>query len=339
LKVGLFRLEKKPRIFARTLAYICHYHNIDFFYFTSNDVDIENETISGLFFENGTWVRKETNYPDVIENHPRLFRIKELHDSLSKKCVLTTYRIGSKQHIFNILEKDGRFSDILIPSIHIKEVSDIDKALNLHNHVLLKPSKSNHGKGIYTIKKTGTTYDISTDHSSKQYSKTEFEQLCNEVFLKRVYLCQPFITSKTKEGLPFDVRLNVRRNREGEWSTVKIYPKVGIGRAITSNVSQGGGISSINPFLKSQFGDQWKNVKDKLKELSKTFPPYFQEFYDSQLDALGIDLGIDSNGNLWLFEVNVFPGATYFRVEDAEKRVEYYMYCAENKDKLLSQLS
>src|SRR5699024_1469127 len=108
-----------------------------------------------------------------------------------------------------------------------------------------------------------------------------------------------------------------------------IYPKIGIGQTITSNIHQGGGISSINPFLQSQFGDQWKEIKNNLKQLSKSFPPYFQSFYDNPIDALGIDFGIDPSGKLWLFEVNTYPGSRYFRVEDAERRVQYYLYCAE----------
>ena len=59
-------------------------------------------------------------------------------------------------------------------------------------------------------------------------------------------------------------------------------------------------------------------ILDELRKLAKEFPVYFQKGYDYELDALGLDIGIDENGKLWLFEVNSFPGCTMFEL-DARK--------------------
>jgi hypothetical protein len=59
MNIGLLRKSDKTGILARTLTYMCNYYNMNFFVFTYDDVDIENKSIQGLFFENGTWVRKK----------------------------------------------------------------------------------------------------------------------------------------------------------------------------------------------------------------------------------------------------------------------------------------
>ena len=110
-----------------------------------------------------------------------------------------------------------------------------------------------------------------------------------------------------------------------------IYPRIGMGKNITSNISQGGGISPIVPFLQSNFGGEWKKIKDKLELLCRTFPNRFESLYNYNLDALGIDLGVDSKGNIGLFEVNTYPGQQFFYAEDAEVRVAYYRYLLQLK--------
>ncbi|PTJ44823.1 hypothetical protein [Mammaliicoccus sciuri] len=70
MKVGLLREKHKKGVLGRTLTYISNFYNIDFFVFTYDDVDLENETIDGLFFEDGQWVKKRTEFPDTVDNVP-----------------------------------------------------------------------------------------------------------------------------------------------------------------------------------------------------------------------------------------------------------------------------
>ncbi len=71
---------------------------------------------------------------------------------------------------------------------------------------------------------------------------------------------------------------------------------------------------------------KWERLKDDLETLCRTFPKRFESLYTYELDSLGIDLGLDYEGNISLFEVNTYPGQQFFYAEDAEVRVEYYNY-------------
>ncbi|MFP7288352.1 YheC/YheD family protein [Shouchella clausii] len=330
MKVGMLRYQDSPSGLARPIAYVCSHYGIDFFYFSHNDIDLDRGKINGLFLQEGNWVRKQTDFPDIIDNAPPRKRDEPLYKLLEQKCFLTTKRIGSKQAIYNMLSDNGGFEDILIPFQILQSIDDVERSLNEYGTIVLKPSRGNRGNDVYTLKKKENNYILSTDDKTSTYDWYEFRDVVNQTFLKRLFIIQPYIESKTKEGHPFDVRIHVRKNRTGDWKIVKIYPRIGIGHALTSNISQGGGISNINAFLKSQFSENWNQVKDKLNQLGKQFPPSFQKFYDFPIDALGIDLGIDPNGKLGLFEVNTFPGAQFFEIEDAEIRVQYYIHCAQN---------
>ncbi|MFD1414462.1 YheC/YheD family protein [Oceanobacillus jeddahense] len=328
MKVGMLRFKDVPGKLARTVAYICGHHDIEFFYFTPDDVDLTAFEINGQFLIKGEWVRKKTKFPDVIDNAPMRNRDKFLYSILSEHSFLTTKRIGTKKEVFHKLEKNGRFKDVLIPYKLVEAEVDMQPMLDEYKSILLKPVSSNQGRNIYVVEQIESGFRVITDSSTEKYSTEAFSTFFSQNLYRRLYICQPFIDSKTKEGHPFDVRIHTRKNSEGNWSSVKIYPRIGIGKSVTSNISQGGGTSPINPFLEAQFGEKWKEVKRNLNHLSKSFPKRFQSMYNYSLDGLGIDLGIDKSGKLWLFEVNTYAGSTYFMAEASEARVSYYKYCA-----------
>ncbi len=48
--------------------------------------------------------------------------------------------------------------------------------------------------------------------------------------------------------------------------------RIGIGQSVISNVNQGGGISDIREFLKTNYGEKWKEIYSNLKRLGKIIP-------------------------------------------------------------------
>lgn len=147
---------------------------------------------------------------------------------------------------------------------------------------------------------------------------------------KRKYLIQPYIRSLTKGNLPYDIRIHVRRGENAEWKVVKIYPRIGLADGIVSNISQGGYITKLDNFLKVNFGDEYLKIKSRLFKFASEFPDYFQKGYDNYLiDALGIDIGIDENNKFWIFEVNSYPGSTFFELESQLVAMSYARYLAE----------
>lgn len=63
-----------------------------------------------------------------------------------------------------------------------------------------------------------------------------------------------------------------KKNGRGRWAIAKIYVRIGIGQSVISNVNQGGGISDIREFLKTNYGEKWKEIYSNLKRLGKIIP-------------------------------------------------------------------
>src|SRR5699024_1011297 len=89
---------------------------------------------------------------------------------------------------------------------------------------------------------------------------------------------------------------------------------------------KGGGVSATEPFLKFNFGDKWSEVENKLVSVAITLPPKIEELRNYNLMTLGIDVGIDKLGNVYVFEVNSSPGASQSALEVSLYRSQYYKY-------------
>ncbi|QTK08150.1 YheC/YheD family protein [Staphylococcus haemolyticus] len=330
--IGMLRHFENPNTMAKAAALSAEMLDCDFFFFNPKDVDINHKNINGLFLKNGEWIRMVTEFPDVIDNSPSKKISKNIYQELEKTIPFTMHRIGNKDFVNKRLINE-RYAELVIPYRDLKNINDVKEMLSVHSRIIIKPSGGNRGKGIIYIEKKDDKYTIRAAENINTYNETEVEKYIYKLTNKN-YIVQKYISSVTKSSLPFDIRIHVRRGEGGNWQSVKIYPRIGSGRSVESNLSQGGSIAKIVPFLKYNFAEKWKVILDELRKLAKEFPVYFQKVYDYELDALGLDIGIDENGKLWLFEVNSFPGCTMFELEAQEVAMKYAKYLAlqeENK--------
>lgn len=327
LVIGMMRNFQKPNHLAVAAAHAAQMINCEFFFFNPKDIDFESRQINASFYEQGKWVKRLTTFPDVVDNSPSRKENREIYTELEKHVPLTMRRIGNKDVVNKRIFDDGLYNDLIIPFQLVENSNDVHQYLKKYKKIIIKPASGRQGKGIRFIEKTEHNYIVNENNTT---SELDTEQL--KVFFKQLdearYIVQPYIQSLTDEGLPYDIRIHVRRGENGKWTPVKIYPRIGRADGITSNLSQGGSLAQLKPFLKREFPDKWRTLEAELNKLSINFPPYFQKSYSKPLDAIGLDIGIDPNGKLWLFEVNSYPGSTMFELESQTVAMAYAKYLA-----------
>src|SRR5699024_518482 len=131
---------------------------------------------------------------------------------------------------------------------------------------------------------------------------------------------------------PFDCRIHMEKNGDGKWVNAKNYVRIGIGQKVISNVSQGGGISDVKPFLEANFGEQAKKVHLRINKLAESLPYALEKLRDNKMMTMGMDIGIDKDGSLYLFEVNSAPITHPLRDVAVTLRVDYYTYMLNTKE-------
>src|SRR5690625_2395564 len=100
ISIGVFHSWANPRKFlpdARLKAIVgeANKQNSEIYFFTSDDVDFENELIHAIIFHNDFWKSVTIPFPDVIDNIGG-GRISQTERKLRREIPFTSFHVGNK---------------------------------------------------------------------------------------------------------------------------------------------------------------------------------------------------------------------------------------------------
>ncbi|WP_236939119.1 YheC/YheD family protein [Evansella clarkii] len=327
------RNKKNPKKFTKLVAKATKYYGIDLIYFSPIDVDIKKEVINGKKLVDGKWESIQVPPPPFIDFSSYCFKHKEIVSFLKKYSILSTGRLGSKDVVYEKLFKDGEFSHIIIPTLRTENFNEFHNFLENYGEIILKPINGQRGEGIYKLSFYNNHYTLNYNQDEKTLSKEELHSFFSDVISNKRYLLQKCINSKTKTGDPFDIRIRLEKNGEGEWEVAIFLVRIGTSNKVVSNLTQGGSVSQLTPFLKENYGDEYLVLKKHIKKIAKNLPYKLEEIFETRLTALGLDVGIDTDRSIYLFETNNAPGFEFGMGEIALLRAEHYNYILKEHNK------
>lgn len=191
--------------------------------------------------------------------------------------------------------------------------------LKRYGHIVVKPSNGSGGAGVIQITSKGN------GHYHVQYGthqKTIRGTLPTYAFIqgkaKGVYLVQQGINLATINGRRFDLRVMVQKNKKSQWEVTGILAKIaGSGYFITNIVrSKGRAIPLEAAIVKSNVqGASLQKINKRIHKLAIGAVKVLQHHYP--IHTVGIDMGVDTSGKVWIIEANFVPDKTYFlRLKD-----------------------
>jgi UDP-N-acetylmuramoyl-tripeptide--D-alanyl-D-alanine ligase len=345
--IGMLHHRKEPNTVIKSYAYavVAMAEGADFIYFTPNGVNFDNQTIEGYEYKNGSWKEKITTFPDVIYNtgSPEKLNVsKDIINQLKETIPFTTVSLGNKWSINERLKKGKEFSKYLIPANVLKEWGDLTEFLDLYMDVVVKPMDGRKGQGIYFIKTCENGFIVNKDCKDKAYTKNELKEFFHSLLEENTYIVQPYVSSKTKTGLIFDFRLHAQKDGEGKWVITTIYPRFATDGTIITNINNGGYTNYLIPFLNQEFNEEDAfNIKRTLEYFTLSLARHLDELqmleFSEVIDEIGIDVGLDENQKLWIYEVNWRPGcppAFYLELDVVRNTIQYAIYLANNHEKV-----
>jgi glutathione synthase/RimK-type ligase-like ATP-grasp enzyme len=128
-------------------------------------------------------------------------------------------------------------------------------------------------------------------------------------FLKGKYVIQETLYLMTFQNRPFDIRLVLQKDSSGQWKRTKTFCRVAQAGEITSNLSTGGDAITVKQLLQDVLRDT-KRVDRAMKEIRKIaaeVPVVIEREVGSTIGELGLDLGLDTRGRVWVIEINSKP--------------------------------
>lgn len=222
------------------------------------------------------------------------------------------HHVKSKLAVAYVIENTPVVKEYLPETSLLFPVSFKGMLMN-HDRVYLKPDGGHKSKGIIRIDHTQEgNYLLRIARSEKQpVTCSNVSQLWSEVHSLtrgKKYIIQQGIESVTKSNRHFDLRCHALRV-DGEWIVGGICGRLGSEGNIITTSHEGGIPTSIESLFKDHLHYSYDGSKKMLTRLNdcilKTVKvvspmyPHHKEF--------AVDIGIDEDKQIWIFEVNIEP--------------------------------
>lgn len=289
--------------------------------------------VEGYVLSGKRWALVRYPIPDVVydriqarswERRPKAQRAKQYFLSLPDvKCFNEGF--FDKWALYQKMISHEALAEYLPLTRQLLGPASLKSFLDEHHSTFLKPTEGSQGKGIVRVRKVKGVYEWR--RGGRTHRTTRFETLYRGVARiqrRKRYIMQPDLKLATLRGAPFDIRIVMQKDGTGQWKRTKIYARVAAKGHLTSNLSRGGTSFYLSSVLKSRFGRARRRLRAKIDQAAKQIVHALDEVVDSPLGELGLDLGIDRRGRIWLIEVNAKP----FRkvIDGGPKRVVFLSF-------------
>lgn len=314
--------------------------------FSPLDINWANGTVLGFTHNGSSWQAGRYPVPRIV--YDRIFASRghwQRYWSNARR-MRQTYRVRfmgrglhGKWQFYRIARRVPELKPH-IPETHVITGTGIVLAmLNRHRTVYLKPVFGSGGRGIIRVTRRGSMYLVKMSGGGRRtLSAAELPAVLAGT--GRRYVVQQGLDLAYLQGSPYDVRSIVQKNGEGEWQVTGKAARIGRRHSITSNLHTGGHARTVQAVLESYFPDRAAEIEQEIDSLAIQVAQVMERRAGPLCD-LGLDMGIDRQGKVWLIEVNSKPGRKVFRLtRDREARrlsietpMAYARYLIERRNK------
>jgi glutathione synthase/RimK-type ligase-like ATP-grasp enzyme len=212
--------------------------------------------------------------------------------------------IREKFKVYQYLVKDYNLKKHL-PHTTTFTKENLEKMITQYSTLYVKPNIGSHGNGISKIIRTGHRYKLRSGNQTKMFASISslYQSLASRSNKKMII--QQGITLEKAGGRPYDIRAMVQRKPNESWTCTGIFTKVGYPNRIVTNYYQGGQLYTMDKVFKKMNVSSTvkKSRMDQLTECALNVTRVLSA-KRTGMSEMGIDFAYDTEGQLWIIEVN-----------------------------------
>ncbi|WP_394219464.1 YheC/YheD family protein [Halobacillus trueperi] len=301
------------------------------FFFSEREVNIQQKKIRGIYFNEGTkkWSVRFFPFPDVYYNrrgecksNKKVQRLRKLLDKMRVPKVNSEHYFH-KWKSYQLLRKYEELRSHLPETIYFEDKSDLETMFRSNNRLYLKSFRQDNGVGVMCVTKDDDNYEC------KYFKNEEFivehvpsiEQVLvvmESFFRGKGIIVQSPINLLKYNNRSLDLRCDVQRNGKGELEYTAHSVRVGAENSHITNTRSNPEIYRFEPFFIEKLEYSKKEVdrlKAQIEELLKNVYHRMEEIYGAY-GEIGVDIGVDRFGSIWVIECNTKPGKNSLWVYD-----------------------
>jgi glutathione synthase/RimK-type ligase-like ATP-grasp enzyme len=327
--------EKKTEEIVNNLnSYVYNYAQIGgaILVFSEEGVDMNQKLISGFLYNpyQNKWEKGLYPYPTSIFKRTGIKKKLRNHfQSLLGDSIFNNY-IFNKWEFHQWMQAFPSTKIYLPDTVLYQKKLDLKTFLEYHSSIYIKPIHGSQGFRIMKLDKEKDFYNVTSRHNGENIIQ-RFNQLdeINDFFKKNLkpkrYILQKSLNLISDDHQTIDFRLILVKDGNGQWTTVGMIAKYGCKGHFTSNLSSGGTAHMLEFPLKNilQLNEsEISHLRCKIRKIAEEVA-HALDLCGIGCGNLGIDIGMDTSGCLWIIEANnIDPNHTI--AIDAKDRQMFY---------------
>jgi hypothetical protein len=296
------------------------------FLFGEEHINWDKETIRGYVYQDNQWGIHDFPFPNVVYDRLPNRQVenssgpKEVKRRFQKQYSIPWYNPGffNKWDIHERLSDDEQAIHYLPETYPFQSFSAIETLLSKYRQVFIKPIHGSLGLGIHQV-----LYD---KHDDVYYCRYRDKLLGNklkrfsslETMVQHIFKNKPLDHLIIQQGISLirynkrqvDFRVHTNKDEQGKWQVTALAAKVAGEGSVTTHVNNGGQIMTLDELF--QEDKQVAEVKQNLSNAALYLSTAIEQHVDGIIAEIGFDLGIDKQGQVWMFEANSKPGRSIF---------------------------
>ncbi|MGI6083568.1 MAG: YheC/YheD family protein [Limnochordia bacterium] len=297
--------------------------------FDFHDIRWPERRVRGYTFCQNRWMMRLYPLPDVVfDRASGVFpggslradqARRRLVDDLGIKLFNT--RLGNKMRMYRLMHADQLLRKHLPATYKVQGGGVVSRLVTKHGAVYLKPQNGAQGKGIIRLRrlKKGVAYTLTLKDYRQVRGQASgvseaLSRLRSQVALSG-YLVQPDLNLLRINGRICDVRVLVQKDRDGAWHVTGVAVRAGAAGRVISNLHGGGRSLRLDRLLQEALGadeERKRRLQEEIEKLAIRIAEVLERSTPC-LGELGVDLGIDRQGRIWIIEANSRTGRAVFR--------------------------
>ncbi|MGE7604190.1 YheC/YheD family protein [Peribacillus sp. NPDC097675] len=304
--------------------------------FVPENVDVELKKIKGERFdgEKEIWRSASFDLPDFI--YDRCFHglsrehndIREKINWLKENSNFIGLGLPGKWDVYQTLKTHPLLQAFFPETVRVTTSDEIIDHLERLEKIIIKPEFGSGGLGIYLLTKTKEGTTVSMTKKGMKYdrqfeSTSQLNKWLQHLLTRYSYLCQPYLELSTQKNEPFDLRILLQKNEKNQWLERGRGVRLGKPDHITSNLTTGGEALTLESFAKKSPEAIPIIVEQTIQHILRTLPVETEAAFH-RLFELGVDLGIDKKGQIWILDINSKPGRKIVQTLQPKSMKEIY---------------
>lgn len=294
--------------------------------FSASDIDQSSRTIRGYVpHQVGGFQSKVYPWPDIVidrcrNGNPQYKKVRN-----SKLFTYANNKYTNKWNATRLFMDTNVLRKWMPETVQYSK-DQLQEMLTKHKILYLKPGNGTGGRSIIKLTTLNNAKGYSIMARTRQLTKKSaifndekslirsLDQWVDQEKIRNgIFMIQKGLDLELVPEHVADMRLLIQKDKQGEWTITGYGIRIGPRNSSTSNLHGGGRAAVFEEVISKKFGNsKMEKIREECFELAFEVVRTIETHFGSMME-FGLDIGVDTEGKVWLIEVNPKPGRDIFK--------------------------